>query len=210
MRATDTCGPLTRAGNGTLCKDVEKMKRVFLAIDIPDQARHAAAAHTEKLRSQFGNVRVSWVRPENMHITLRFLGDTSDERIEQISTGFRRIAADTEVFDAALDKPVAFGRRTLVIGVNDVSGCFAELGRLIETACRKFGLAAETRPFRPHLTVGRIRDQKNTGSLISAHRNARIAPVRFKVSSVVVYESLLGSTGSVYSPIGRLPLAPAT
>lgn len=181
------------------------MKRVFIAVDISDDARRAAASHVEKLRREFRDTRVNWVRAENMHITLTFLGEVYDE-IERISSGLKRVADESKAFETSLGKPLAFGRQTLVIGVADSSGSFAELSRLNENECQKLGFDKEARPFRQHVTIGRIREKKGTAGLIAAHRNAKVEPISFEVNSLILYESQLQPTGSVYLPLGRFPL----
>ena len=182
------------------------MKRVFIAVEISEQARQVAAIHGGELRRKFHDVRVSWVRPENMHITLKFLGDLRAEQVEGLSFAMCNVANKISPFEAALSKPIAFGRSALVIEVADSSWSFAELSNFLEAECETLGIVRENRPFRPHITIGRIRPQKGIHPLISEHRNSIIEQVGFEVNGTVIYESSLLPSGSVYSKIASFTL----
>lgn len=182
------------------------MKRVFIAVDISEEARRVTAAHIDDLRRRFRGVRVSWVRPENLHITLKFLGDTSDEQIEKLSKAINLVAKEIQQFKASLSVPLAFGRRVLVIEIADATGNFKEINRLIDDEGEKIGMKRENRPFRPHLTIARIRDKKGTRRLVAEHLRTKIEPVVFEVNAIVLYESKLLPTGSVYSRLSTFLL----
>jgi len=173
------------------------MKRCFIAIDVSDEARTVVAEHLASLKRGFRDARVSWTKPENLHITLKFLGDVDDDvlqsLIEQLS-GLQNF----EPFMLALGHPECFGKRVLAIAVNDTNGGLAALQDSVERICLRLGFERENRVFRPHITIGRIREQKGTTPLIAAHKTSRIKSVRFGVDSVVLYESKLGPGGSVY------------
>ena len=69
------------------------MRRIFLAIDLPDTARAVCAAHIDRLRAEFPKVRVGWERPEKLHVTLKFLGDTAENILQDLESGVRKIAS---------------------------------------------------------------------------------------------------------------------
>jgi 2'-5' RNA ligase len=89
------------------------MKRIFIAADISDEVRRAAAAHIENIRRRYRNVRVSWVRPENLHVTVKFLGDVDERRLEAVKAAVSRSVEGIGPFQAALSTPEAFGKRVL-------------------------------------------------------------------------------------------------
>ena len=183
------------------------MKRIFIAVDISDEAQLAAAAHTERIRHRSHNVRVSWVRPENMHVTMKFLGDVDERRLESVKNAVSKSVEGIGPFQAGLSSPEAFGKRVLAIAIDDVSGNLGLIQTRIERGCSQIGFKEENRRFRAHLTIGRIRDVKGTASLTDAHTSLQIEPVSFEVDHVTIYESTLLSTGSVYSRLVGLQLA---
>ncbi len=181
------------------------MKRVFIAVDISEEARQVAAIHADELRRKFHDVRVSWVRPANMHITLKFIGDRNDNEIAAMTSSIERVAGKISPFDAALSAPIAFGSGVLVIEVADPSGSFAELSTFLEAECERLGIVREKRSFRPHITIGRIRSQKGVQPLIAEHRHSKIEPAAFEVDAITLYESNLSPAGSVYIKLASIP-----
>lgn len=177
------------------------MKRVFLAIDTSDEAKAVAAERVSEFRKKLAGIRASWVRTENLHTTLKFIGDADDAQIDTLSKHLAVSIERTEPFTVALGSPLAFGKRVLGIAVDDPSGTLASLNRLIESSCVRIGVPKENRSFKPHLTLARIRDERGTQELISAHTQTQIEPVEWQVREIVLYESKLQPTGSVYSKL---------
>src|SRR5919202_1847961 len=97
--------------------------------------------------------------------------------------------------------------RVLWLGIEDASGRLAGLQRALEDECAAAGFAREPRPFRPHLTVARIRSPQGARELAAAHRESRFEPQTFTVSELVVMRSELGPGGSRYTPLSHQPLA---
>ena len=79
----------------------------------------------------------------------------------------------------------------------------------LEEACYELGWAKETRAFRPHITIGRVRDPDEATALADIHLGIKIEPVEFEVAEIVIYESKLQPTGSVYSRLASIPLSGA-
>lgn len=184
------------------------MKRVFLAIDTSDEAKAVASARIALLKKEFPDVRASWVRAENLHITLKFLGDATDEQIDelaaQLGPSFERIGP----FTIRLAQPTAFGKRVLPVAIDDPSASMSKINEILETAGESLGFPREKRRFKPHLTLARIRDERGTAPLISKHTGTQIEPVAWEVRDIVLYESKLQPTGSVYSKLKVFPLGP--
>ena len=182
------------------------MKRVFLAIDTSDEAKAVAAERVSAFRKEFSDIRASWVRTENLHTTLKFIGDADDSQIETLS---KHLAASLErfvPFTVGLGSPLAFGKRILGITIDDASGTLNSLNRIFESSCERIGVPRETRSFKPHLTLARIRDERGTRELISKHTQTQIEPVEWQVREIVLYESKLQPTGSVYSKLKTFTL----
>ena len=188
----------------------KEMKRIFIAVDISDQARRGAAAHIEELRGGVKNLRVGWERPEKLHLTLKFLGDMTGEQLEKLNNAVRQAASMAGPFDLRTGKTGVFPSirkaRVLWLGLEDSGGELLHLHRVLETESEKAGFARETRDFRPHLTIARLREPGKSAGLATAHLRAQIEPVEFHVPEIVVYESRLAPTGSTYTPVFKYKL----
>ncbi|HEX6126498.1 MAG TPA: RNA 2',3'-cyclic phosphodiesterase [Pyrinomonadaceae bacterium] len=188
-------------------------KRVFIALDISSEARDVCSSHIATLRQGFRDVRVAWERPEKLHITLKFLGNTDPRTLGELGSSLRAIAGRHDAFRLRMSHSGAFPSkhrpRVLWIGVEDISAATSALHGEIEDRCRQLGFEEEGRRFRPHVTIGRVRDAEKARELCEQHLRTRIEPVEFDVSEIVIYESRLQSTGSVYSPISKVSLKAA-
>lgn len=184
------------------------MKRLFIAADISDEARRIAAEQIRMLKDVSPERGVSWTRSENLHVTIKFLGDTDEALIPKITETVQNIAEGFRSFTLELSAPEILGKRVISISINDPSRTIFDLEKRIDTECTKLGFSSENRSFHPHLTLARIRDPKSTNDLIRRHRQTQIDPVSFEVRQIVLYESGLRSTGSVYTKLREFRLDP--
>ena len=175
------------------------MKRIFFAVDTSERAKSVAAERISTFKKEFADVRVSWTKPENLHVTLKFVGDAEDDQIEAFSPQLQKAFAPIRPFTIGLVSPSAFGKRVLSIAIDDESDSLSAINDVLESTCERFGFPREKRSFKPHLTLARIRDERGTQSLIAEHAKTQIEPVEWEVREIVVYESELQPTGSVYS-----------
>ena len=133
--------------------------RTFIAIDLPQTIQDTIARETSGLRDQTGRGIIRWVSPQNMHLTLRFLGDISAETVEE----FKKLLADTANTYPPIDISVGdFGvfpnskrPRVLWVGLK-YPPTLVKLQSEIEFLARQLKFKPENRPFSPHLTIGRI------------------------------------------------------
>jgi 2'-5' RNA ligase len=187
--------------------EVQIPLRVFCAVELPDELRSRVAERARRLRAEFPDVRASWERPEKLHITLKFLGDTEPARVEDLSRAAARAVSNVEPFDLTVEEPGAFpphGQpRVLWLGIVDASGSLALMQRELETECAAVGFARESRPFKPHLTLARLRSPQGARELAAAHRATPFEPQRFKVSELALMRSELSPRGSRYTPLSR-------
>ena len=185
-------------------------KRIFLAIDISDAARDVCSSHIDSLRKEFPQVRVGWERREKLHITLKFLGPTSRETIADLSDRITSIGAQHHPFELKLGASGSFPEkgkpRVLWVGVDGEKDKLLRLQNEVEQVCTSLGYEPEYKSFHPHITIGRVRDHRDAFTLAETHRAARIEPVRSEVTSIVIYESELRPTGSVYTSVASFPL----
>jgi 2'-5' RNA ligase len=181
--------------------------RIFCAVEMPDELRSRVAERVRRLRSEFPDVRASWEKPEKLHITLKFLGDVESARVEALSSAAARTAASLEPFELTIDEPGTFPSqgqpRVLWLGIVDASGRLAHMQRALEAECAADGFERESRAFRPHLTLARVRSTQGARELAAAHRETPFESQRFRVSELVVMRSELGPGGSRYTPLSR-------
>jgi len=180
--------------------------RAFFAIDLDARARSAAAAVADSLRARPDGDAVRWVREETFHVTLRFLGDIDPDRIELLTGCVRQQTAALRPFRLQLGsaRPFPSKRRPLAI-VLDLGPLepLAELAEAVEQGVVAAGFGSEVRPFRAHLTLGRVvrgrRFPVVTGDVTAVGES-------FPVDEAVLFRSELQPSGAHYTPIERAPL----
>ncbi len=175
---------------------VGSLGRVFAAVPLPAEVRLAL---DDKLRplSLPGKV----VPAGNWHLTLRFLGSVDEVTYERFISQLDPAGLGS-TFRMALGSMGAFPnpkRATVLwLGVSQGVGELDRLASVCDEAAQAAGLAAEERPFRPHLTLSRIRPQADVASLIESFGDAGIG---WRCETMIVYRSLLGSGAASYEPL---------
>ncbi|HVP14924.1 MAG TPA: RNA 2',3'-cyclic phosphodiesterase [Terriglobales bacterium] len=190
--------------------------RLFVAVFPPSEVQRAAHRVIETLRRPDDGV--SWVKLENLHYTMRFLGEVGDDGARRIAEAAIEAASRSSAFEAALGGLGAFpsARRARVIWIGMSAGAEAlvTLARDLDRALDKRGFAPEGRPFSAHLTLGRVRAAGPdwTATLAGAPVES---PPRFTVDRLCVVRSQLNPRGSIYTiqadprlGVGRPPAAP--
>jgi 2'-5' RNA ligase len=181
--------------------------RVFIAIELPASVRKKLKDHLEHLRESVPDARASWSREENLHLTLKFLGDTPVSRIETLSQVAKRAASNVIPFELIVSGVGAFPPRgqprVLWIGIEDLSGQLGKLQQALEDECNKEGFARETRPFHPHLTIARLRRPQGSRQLAALHEEMGFEAETVRASALVVVRSELRSEGSRHTVISR-------
>ncbi|MDZ7363162.1 MAG: RNA 2',3'-cyclic phosphodiesterase [candidate division KSB1 bacterium] len=184
-----------------------EMLRTFIALDMPPEIKTALSKYVQPLRSQRG--RVNWVKAENLHLTLKFLGDTPASRIEEIGAALQEIAAATTAFSGVIEGGGIFPNdehpRVLWVGVNEKTGALQKLAKAIDDRMHQFGFAKEKRVFSPHLTIGRAKDQR-IPEIIRALKENPFAPMPASFDEIIFMQSELHPAGSVYTPLRKLSL----
>jgi 2'-5' RNA ligase len=183
------------------------MKRIFIAVDISDEARERAARYAADLGSQRSR-GISWVKPENLHLTLRFLGDCDTGQLERVNAALQKTSAKCSRFSLTIANtgvfPTARKARVLWLGVDgEVAGMVRARKLFDESFGPEIG---KEKPLTPHLTIARVRDPYACRDVVARHLTTGFEPVTFTVDELVVYESKLRPTGSVYTAIARFGL----
>jgi 2'-5' RNA ligase len=188
-------------------KTADESWRLFIAIELPGTLRELVLDHINRLRQAGPEARASWARAENLHLTLKFLGDTHVSRVDVLATAVRHAASQTSPFQAQVQGCGAFPLRgqprVLWIGVDDPTGGLTKLYRALEDECAQAGFSREERSFHPHLTVARLRQPQGARHLAEVHRQMGFQPTSFRVSELCLIRSELMSAGSRYTVIAR-------
>ena len=190
------------------------MMRAFIAVELPDvvvDELRRALSHIQGAGIQ--NLRV--VRPEGIHLTLKFLGDIEISQVEPVSVAMTRAAHDIRPFQIHLGETGAFPNiqrpRVLWAGVDGEIESLRELQKAIEKAVEGLGVEAERREFNPHLTLARIRGgaseeegQKVAHMLSGTHLDEGLS---IPVDSISLIRSTLTPQGAVYDQLGSASLS---
>jgi len=178
--------------------------RAFVALELAEPLRASLGELQQRLRVSLGGIRL--VRPEGIHLTLRFLGSTSPEQIQALGPPLAAAARACPVLEARVGGVGMFpdhGRpRILWLGM-ELPPTALELQRTCERTARDAGFTPEERPFRAHLTLGRWREHAARPELPQTD----LGPTR--LGTLVLFRSELGKGGAVYTPLARFPLAGA-
>jgi 2''-5'' RNA ligase len=158
-------------------------KRIFIAIDISDETREAAANYIKRMSEEFPNAPIKWERPEKLHLTIKFLGSTEDATIPDVIDLVSQNAQSSHPFEIGIGDTSAFpsakNPRILWLGVSESTGALKDLAEQIDKDCAALGFESETRAFKPHLTMARVRDPKHAGEIGTAHAANQFGPFRF-------------------------------
>lgn len=176
----------------------------FIAIPLPEEWKELMSVYLKKLKSEFAFTR--WVHPEDLHITLAFLGPVNDEKIEAIRESMMDIAHDTKGFPLTLDCLGIFGNpqspRVFWHGVEE-SVHLNALRERVYVACVKIGFELERRSFHPHITVAR--KWQGPAFMHDSSLQELARKETFKVEEMVLYQSHLHKLPK-YEKIGIFPL----
>jgi len=183
------------------------MKRIFVAVDLSQETRSRAAAYIETLRREFRDLRVGWERAEKLHLTLKFLGDCEASQVVDLEKAVAEISRKISNFTIRIAEtgvfPNARQPRVLWLGVRDAGGGLKKINELLESKSEQLGLARENRRFVPHLTIGRVREPNRARKLAEKHLENKFESVETTVSDLVIYESRLLPSGSVYTVVSK-------
>ena len=194
-------------------KSISETARVFLAVELPPKVKGALADLVEQLgRAHVPGLRL--VRPEGIHLTLKFLGDVSKDQVEPIVEAVSQMVKEDTPFTLSLGAlgvfPERNAPRVLWVGIEGDLASLKVLHREVENSLAALGFEMDKRGFSPHLTVARIRDrtsardrEKASETLLSARIDSGL---HIEVGSVSLIQSTLLPDGARYARIASAPL----
>jgi 2'-5' RNA ligase len=184
--------------------------RCFTAVELPAPVRAHLAGVADRLRLIPSlKESVSWVKPENLHITLKFLNDIPDDRVADLANAFRRLpfVPMTFTLDHFLVLPGQGPARVLAAHVTGDVKPLIHLFAQIESASQPLGVRREGRPFKPHVTLGRFRRPSNrmtAATLIRIVNPALLPSPAFTATSFTLFQSTLTPAGPIYAPLAHI------
>jgi RNA 2',3'-cyclic 3'-phosphodiesterase len=181
--------------------------RTFFALPLPEPARAALIeARARMQRAPSSRLSPRFTRPEQLHLTLKFCGNVTRAQIPELCAIAELAAAQCPPIDTRLTGLSAFSRpahaRVLIAEI-EPKPALASLAAALEVALEPLGIAREARPFRPHVTLARIRRPGDARALLEA---APLEPLALRLEKLCCFESELGSDGSKYTLLKSSPL----
>ncbi len=186
--------------------------RAFIAIELPHQVQAALRRLQQELAQ--ATMDVKWVEQENLHVTMRFLGDITEEQRRGIEQALARVAAQTPAIDAQLSQLGTFppmpSLRVIWAGVGQGATALERLAELLEGEVRAVGIPEDEKPFVAHVTLGRVRFPKPRPQLLERiQQMAWTPPPPFLLTHLTLFQSTLSSAGPTYAALVRAPLRTA-
>jgi RNA 2',3'-cyclic 3'-phosphodiesterase len=185
------------------------MKRLFAAIKITPDPVFMNQIHL--LQKSLGHERLKWVEDHNIHVTLKFFGETPEKKIPEIQNILQSVAGKTGIFELSIKKLGIFGSsynpRVIWVGIEPYHS-LVFLMKQVQEELRTIGYEPDRQNLVPHLTIGRIRFLKDTQlfqNTVDIYRDMQSLP--FVVGDFHLYESILKKEGPTYLVIRTFKLA---
>lgn len=186
------------------------MIRAFVAIKPPPDLRQAIETIRHALDTRADNWR--WVKPENVHLTLKFFGNVATDAVAPITQAMQRAVEGQEAFRLTLRTlgcfPSATRPRVLWMGLDDPRRTLVSLYQRLEDALEKQGFSPEKRPFHPHLTLARTKREMAPGTLgdiIRTYQDQQFGTIN--IEQIVLFQSQLHRDGAVYTILRSVTLS---
>jgi len=181
--------------------------RAFIAIELPPAIKKELRLLQDQLKPLAAEVK--WVKPENIHLTLKFLGEINEEKIGRIKELLVRVTGDKRRFVLALSSVGAFPKvrwpRVIWVGVEDKDNLASKLAAELEEGTDKLGIPREKRGFSAHITIGRVGSTNACKELSEKIEGLKNWPegkrLEFGVDKLVLFKSTLAPGGAVYEAV---------
>ncbi len=187
--------------------------RAFIAVEIPSPLQHTIQESTASLHKALGHDLVRWVPPQNVHLTLKFLGDVSSSSLDLIKQMLTVEAAQHPCFEMQIEGIGSFPnpRRPRVIWVGLHAPAELEsLQRGIESASARLGYATDEKGFSPHLTIGRVKQNLSAVEVQRIRTELEKTKIGLlgvvRVNAAHLFKSDLQPSGSIYTRLFSAPI----
>jgi len=181
--------------------------RLFIAIDTPATVKEEILATLGRLRESGADVR--WEDPRKLHLTLKFLGETDEALLPAIGAAAGKVAALTPPLTVRYRGlgcfPARRDPRVIWIGMEEPSGLLDALQERCEQEMESLSFRREERTFHPHITIGRVRSQRNVRGLLRVLESSTFESPAVRLDALRVVRSDLRPAGSVYTILQSYP-----
>lgn len=184
--------------------------RAFIAIELSEELRSTLAQVQSHLK--YSGADVKWVEKDNIHLTLKFLGEINEEKCEKVKSILDEICSSIKPFEISLKDIGAFPTidypRVIWVGLDNGAEGSKGLAEKIDDELSKIGSQKETRPFAAHLTIGRVRSPKNKEALKQKLSTLNLQPSTKTqlINSVILFQSKLTPKGPIYTKLHEAQL----
>lgn len=186
----------------------DRLLRTFISIPIPNEVRMKKNMLYSTLENSPS--KINWVKNEQLHLTIKFLGHTPESLFNEIKDGLCNIVSSITPFDLIIDKtgcfPVPERPRVLWLGIDGNIKTLTNLFVKIENKMDQLGFSREEQDYFPHVTLARVKYPQKYTPDVSIFLNSTYDPIDFKVDRVQFLSSELLPTGTVYTLLGSFPL----
>ncbi len=194
-------------------EEKKEVKRLFFAVDLPDETLTRAGSLIDKFGISPAHVR--FVHVNNLHISMKFLGDVEAQTIASLCEKAKEAVSGFGAIRLFIKGMGLFPNHTkprvIWFGVGGETDKLARLESKLSKNIECLGFLADERPFTPHLTIGRVKSESARGELIRlVHNNRELKVGDALMDAVHLYESRLGPGGSVYTKVESFPLSGAS
>lgn len=181
--------------------------RAFIAIELPPQIQEALAKVQEQLRITGADAK--WVEPKNIHLTLKFLGERDDKKVDKIKEILEETCSNKNSFTMRLSEIGAFpsisSPRVVWVSVKEGDTEIKEIAADLEEKICRVGIPKEERPFQSHITIGRLRSPKNRQALVQELKKLEgkfcQENLEFAVKKITLFKSTLTPKGPIYEAL---------
>ncbi len=177
--------------------------RTFIAIEISEEIKNAIDLYAAPLKRE--KAKISWVKPSNVHITLKFLGEVSSEKIPEIYDSLVRCVMGKKPFEIEVTGTGGFPNlkrpRIIWVGLKKGSEELKNLAASIDNELRKIGFQKEKREFKPHLTIGRVKYIDDIDRFVKKMNSEEFKGGIFTAEEILIMRSELKPTGAVYTKL---------
>jgi len=183
--------------------------RAFLAIAPPDNVRQAMAAVQNRLKYCVAGA-ISWVRPEGIHLTLKFFGNIAETDIDRITAAVGPVAARFAPLDLRVRRvgffPDSRRPRVIWLGLEGDISALKALQEEVDHELARYGFSREDRDFRAHLTLARIKSARGLTGLDRITKKSEVYEAgRFQAEGLTLFRSDLMPQGAIYSKLAGYP-----
>ena len=183
--------------------------RLFIASPLTHEIEQFLAEIIFDLKQKRG--RIKWVDANNIHLTLKFLGETDESKVEPIKDAIKQISIKHNKIASHIDKIGVFPNlnrpRVIWAGLSENIETLRALAHDTENAMANLGFEKENRPFKSHLTLGRVKEDSGLYDLKEAIKSYNIESQPITFDKIILFKSTLTRSGPIYDPLFEVALA---